>query len=264
MLRRASIRAFTSDDIYDRAAMLSRAEKVIDTFRTRFISEDWKLDTEAAEKTLRYFRRIPEGHSDDDTEWGAVIEFFNVHGSSLDWVLTGRVEGMICRTAALTDLERRRRKNADDDGRGGNDVQLFDLIHAIDEFQEEISRLKEIWTDEMLRLDAAVLTGESTLSRTERSAIVKAMPECIEHERLCNLQRPLDEEVGRLAKQVWEIPAKTPEGRRGKFFVLLAYFMPREWSETKIDADINIEYARKFMIEMIGGEPAEALREQFA
>jgi hypothetical protein len=142
--------------------------------------------------------------------------------------------------------------------------KIFDLIHAMDDFDPEISRLHEIWTGEMLRLEAAAAAGESTLSRTERSAIVRAMPECIEHTRLCNLQHPLDEEAGRLAKQMWEIPAKTPEGRRSKFLVLLAYFMPREWSEADVDADCEIEYARKFMIEMIGGEPAEQLREQLA
>jgi hypothetical protein len=143
--------------------------------------------------------------------------------------------------------------------------KIFDLIHAIDEFNPEISRLQEIWTDEYQRLHDAVLTGESTLSGAEQSAIVRAMPECIEHTRLCNLQRPLDEEAGRLVKQMWEIPATTPEGRRAKFFVLLAYFMPREWSEaSNKDADCDIEYARKFMIEMVGGECAEQLREQFA
>jgi hypothetical protein len=143
--------------------------------------------------------------------------------------------------------------------------KIFDLIHAIDEFNPEISRLQKIWTDEYRRLHDAVLTGESTLSGAEQSAIVRAIPECIEHTRLCNLQRPLDEEAGRLVKQMWEIPATTPEGRRAKFFVLLAYFMPREWSEaSNKDADCDIEYARKFMIEMVGGECAEQLREQFA
>jgi hypothetical protein len=92
--------------VLDGAAMLVRAETVIETFRTRFISEDFKLDNDAAERTLRYFRRVAEGQPDDDTEWGAVIDFFGDHGSSLDWVLSGRVEGMFCRTAALKVLER--------------------------------------------------------------------------------------------------------------------------------------------------------------
>jgi hypothetical protein len=123
--------------------------------------------------------------------------------------------------------------------------------------------LQEIWTEETLRLYAAAERGESTLSSAEQSAIVRAMPECIEHTRLCNLQHPLDEEAGRLAKRMWEIPATTPEGRRAKFFVLLACFMPTEWSVAD-DVDCDIEYARNLMIEMIGGEPAEQLRDQFA
>jgi hypothetical protein len=45
----------------------------------------------------------------------------------------------------------------------------------------------------------------------------------------------------------------------------LAFFMPGEWSEASdIDADCDIEYARRLMIEMIGGEPGEQLRDQFA
>ncbi len=106
-----------------------------------------------------------------------------------------------------------------------------------------------------MRLYEATLTGESTLSPSERSAIVRAMPECIEHTRLCNLPHPLDEEAGRLTKQMWSIPAKTPEGRRAKFFVLLAYFMPENWSVQDADADCDIEYARKFMIEMVAASP---------
>jgi hypothetical protein len=257
----------------DEAAMLARAEKAIETFRTRFISEDFTLDNDGAERVLRYFRRAAEGYPDDEDEWSAVIEFFGSHGVHvLGWILHGGVEGMICTTAALTALERSRRKNADDDGRGGNDAELleleekiFDLIHAIDEFNPELSRLQEIWVNESKRLYEAALTGESRLSPSERSAIVSAMPECIEHTRLCNLQHPMDEEAARLAKQMWDIPATTPEGRRAKFFVLLAYFMPREWSEaSNKDADCDIEYARRFMIEMVGGECAQQLREQFA
>ena len=41
----------------DAAAMLVRAEKAIDSFRTRFISEDFMMDNDEAERVLRYFRR---------------------------------------------------------------------------------------------------------------------------------------------------------------------------------------------------------------
>jgi hypothetical protein len=157
-------------------------------------------------------------------------------------------------------------------GHGGDDAKLleleektFDLIHAIDEFNPEIKQSREIWAGEMARLQDASFAGESALGEAEWIAAVQAMPEHIEHTRLCNLQAPLDEEAGRLVKQMWDIPARTPEGRRAKFLVLLAYFMPIEWSETSDKvADCDIEYARKFMIEMVGGEPAEQLRDQFA
>jgi hypothetical protein len=39
---------------------------------------------------------------------------------------------------------------------------------------------------------------------------------------------------------MWSIPATTPEGRRAKFFVLLAFFMPAEWSSAA-DAGKNAQ-----------------------
>jgi hypothetical protein len=49
-----------------------------------------------------------------------------------------------------------------------------------------------------------------------------------------------------------------------KFFVLLNCIMPHEWSEDDERADYDVKQARNFMIELIGGEEAEQLREQFA
>jgi hypothetical protein len=45
--------------------------------------------------------------------------------------------------------------------------------------------------------------------------------------------------------------------------VLLACVMGSEWTETDKDADYDIEMARKLLIEFIGGEPGEMLRDQF-
>jgi hypothetical protein len=98
--------------ICDYAAMFSRAEKAIETFRTRVISDDFTLDNEAAERVLRYFKSAAEGGPDDEDEWSAVIDFFGHHaGHVLGWILHGGVEGMICNSAALAVLERSRRKD---------------------------------------------------------------------------------------------------------------------------------------------------------
>ena len=40
--------------------------------------------------------------------------------------------------------------------------------------------------------------------------------------------------------------------------------MPDEWRENDKRVDYDIEQARNFMIDLIGGEVAEQLREQFA
>ncbi len=97
------------------AAMLARAETAIETFRTRFISEDFTLDNDGAERVLRYFRRLAEGRPDDESEWSAVIEFFSVHGHVLGWILDGRAEVLICLTAALNVLERNQNKSESTD-----------------------------------------------------------------------------------------------------------------------------------------------------
>ena len=40
--------------------------------------------------------------------------------------------------------------------------------------------------------------------------------------------------------------------------------MPADWRDDDKRADYDIKKARNFMIELIGGEEAEQLREQFA
>ena len=157
------------------------------------------------------------------------------------------------------------RNNAHDDGRLLEAVdRIFKLRDVIDESNPEIIRLEEIWTAEMIRLYEEDLTGEHPLSSPERRAIVAAMPECIEHTRLVELQRPYYDAQDELIKQVLSTTALTPKGKQEKFFVLLNCIMPDEWREDDRRADYDIKQARNFMIDLIGGEVAEQLREQFA
>jgi hypothetical protein len=60
---------------------------------------------------------------------------------------------------------------------------------------------------------------------------------------------------------MWAIPARTPEGRRAKVLVLLGTIMPRDWRE--IEADWGVKEGRDLLIEFVGGEPAQQLRDQF-
>jgi len=66
---------------------------------------------------------------------------------------------------------------------------------------------------------------EATLTFKEQKAIIDAMPEFKEYMRLRELQTIQHEAANELVKQMWEIKAQTPEGRRAKVLVLLGYVM---------------------------------------
>jgi len=66
-----------------------------------------------------------------------------------------------------------------------------------------------------------------------------------------------------LIKQMWQTPARTAEGRRAKAAVLLFCMMGSDWQETDEGADWAVRHARSLLIEFVGGEPGERLREQF-
>jgi hypothetical protein len=74
----------------DRAAVLARAEFMIDTLRTKSICKGWSVDANQCEPVfLDYFR----SSSDEMPEFA--LRFFSDHEQSLDWVLTGRISGLI-------------------------------------------------------------------------------------------------------------------------------------------------------------------------
>ena len=68
--------------------------------------------------------------------------------------------------------------------------QIFEQYWAATAYDAEIIRLSEIWTAESKRLYAASLWGGSPLTTQEQWNLVTAMPESIEHNRLCRLQDP--------------------------------------------------------------------------
>jgi hypothetical protein len=102
------------------------------------------------------------------------------------------------------------------------------------------------------------------LTKAEIWQRVKEMPESKKYSRLVNLARPHSAEAERLIKEMWAIPAKTSEGRRAKLVVLLGCIMEERWREGDWAADWDVLMARNLMIEFVGGEPAEQLRDQFA
>jgi hypothetical protein len=86
------------------------------------------------------------------------------------------------------------------------------------------------------------------------------MPECIEHERLTDLQDAQWSAADELVSRMWALPAQTPEGRRSKLLVLLGFIMDDDHGKTSYE----IKRARSLMIEFVGGDPSAQLRDQFS
>ena len=156
---------------------------------------------------------------------------------------------------------------ADDGALVKLEEQIFEQHELATAHDDEIFRLSEIWTEESNRLYKEALAREvkagTYLTPQERWALVTDMPECIEHSRLCNLQGVHMAKMDALVKQMWAIPALTPEGRRAKVLVALR-LLPDEWRDHDEKADYGILKARQPLIESIGGEPGEQMRDQFA
>jgi hypothetical protein len=142
--------------------------------------------------------------------------------------------------------------------------QIFEQYNASTSFDDEIWRLHRIYVDEAKRLNEEARAGRCTLTEDERWALVGEMPECKECTRLEKLRDPFDKRVDELIQQMWQIPARTEEGRRAKAIVLLGCILGDDWRGTDQDTDYHILHARALLIEFIGGEPGEMLRDQFA
>ncbi len=145
--------------------------------------------------------------------------------------------------------------------------QFFEQHELATAYDDEIIRLSEIWTTECRRLYDEVLSREKQtgayLSAQARWTLVADMTECKEHDRLCRLQEPHMFKMDALVRQMWATPALTPEGRRAKLLVALR-LLPDEWREVDDNTEYAIQEARQLLIEFVGGEPGEQLRDQFA
>ena len=116
---------------------------------------------------------------------------------------------------------------------------------------------------ETKRLEREAREGRCTLTPDERWALVGGMPECKENNRLVKLQEPFYGRMDAFVKQMWQIPAQTAEGRRAKAMVLLFCILGPDWHGAEEETDYPERHARTFLIELVGGESGERLREQF-
>jgi hypothetical protein len=146
--------------------------------------------------------------------------------------------------------------------------QIFEQYEGACAFDAEIIRLSEIWTTKSHRLYEESLSREAQtgtyLTPQERWALVTDMPECREHSRLVELQEPFYARMDALVKHMFATPAHTAEGRRAKATVLLGCILDDDWRRIDDETDYPERMARTMLIEFIGGEPGEMLRDQFA
>src|SRR5262245_7376612 len=87
----------------DYPAVLARTEQMLYFARESYVCAAWKLDEEAAARSLRYLRSLADGLPDDDNELQAFVEFVRTHGQSSDWLLFGDVGSMICGAAGRSE-----------------------------------------------------------------------------------------------------------------------------------------------------------------
>jgi hypothetical protein len=143
--------------------------------------------------------------------------------------------------------------------------KIFQHKEAAEAIYPEMNRLGAIWHGEMRRpYEAAVVAGNVVETEGQRNAQVGSMPECIEHERLIDLQDVHWDAADKLVNQMWALPAQTPEGT--KLLVLVGFILGEEWrhQDEHEKTSYEIMRARSLMIELVGGEPAQQLRDQFA
>jgi hypothetical protein len=148
------------------------------------------------------------------------------------------------------------------------EARIFEQYEGSMAFDDEIIRLSNIWTDKSRQLYDEALAREAQtgvyLTPHERWTLVTDIPECREHNRLANLQRPFYDRMDALIKQMFATPAHTAEGRRAKVMVLLVCILGDDWRQVDEQTDYRELMTRNLLIELVGGEPAKQLRDQFA
>jgi hypothetical protein len=139
---------------------------------------------------------------------------------------------------------------------------IFEQHEKAAAYDDEIIRLSAIWTTE----NSGFIGNRSrtVLCPQERWNFVGEMPECVEHNRLCELQEMFNLKKDALIKQMFATPARTAEGRRAKVIVLLGCVIGDEWRLDDKETEYRELMARNMLIEFVGGEPAAQLRDQLA
>jgi len=89
-----------------------------------------------------------------------------------------------------------------------------------------------------------------------------ATPESQRYDYFDRLQDSHARRMEHLLEKMWAIPATTPEGREVKVWALLSCVL--DWREHDEVAQWDVKMARDLLFELVGGEPAKRMRNQFA
>jgi hypothetical protein len=109
-----------------------------------------------------------------------------------------------------------------------------------------------------VRLEREAREGRRTLTPDERWALVGEMPECKEHSRLAKLQEPFDGRMEVLIKQMWQLPARTAEGRRAKAMVLLFCVLGPDWQQSDAETDYAERHAHLSAVSQVSGSASSS------
>ena len=83
----------------DRAAIVARAEQMVEVLRTCHVADGWQLDEPRAARFLDSLRRLDFADG-DSAEQAVVLDWVRDHGQSYDWIFDGDPLAMVCRGAA--------------------------------------------------------------------------------------------------------------------------------------------------------------------
>ncbi|WP_063686009.1 hypothetical protein [Bradyrhizobium stylosanthis] len=133
---------------------------------------------------------------------------------------------------------------------------LYELAHQHD---DEMTRLHCHCVDQL----KALSESRPDMDSKQRWDFITQTAESKEHERLVKLTDPYHDQIEALVKEMWPIKARTADGRRAKFEVLVACCMSLDWQDTDKDADWDTMMARHLLLEFMGGKEADELRKRF-
>jgi hypothetical protein len=163
----------------DKAAMVRRAEEVVDLLSTRYIREGWhdSFDKDRAAKFLQDIRRLDIKAEDVDLEQ-EILAWMREHGQSFDWILVGDKGGMICCLASYApppstevdpifaaieghrDAHMRRMKTGRVVSRTSSPSREFDAVEAVQDVACDLLSAAE---EELARTQPTTMAGVRAL-----------------------------------------------------------------------------------------------------